>query len=208
MYNALMGSVPVQRAKAEPLELHAHAMDNLRFIRETMERAASFTAVPGRGGILMGATALIAALVAARQPSLDAWLATWLVEAVIAVGIGAVTAASKARAAKSSLLSGPGRKFALGLAPSIFVAALLTAVLYRAGLYTVIPGMWLLLYGTGILSGGAFSVPIVPVMGSCFVTLGAVAIFFPLVWAHWFLAAGFGGLHICFGALIASRYGG
>ena len=208
MYNALMGSLPVQRTKAAPLELHAHAMDNLRFIRETMERAASFTAVPGRGGILMGATALIAALVAARQPSLDAWLATWLVEAVIAVGIGAATAAGKARAAKSSLLSGPGRKFALGLAPAIFVAALLTAVLYRAGLYTVIPGMWLLLYGTGILSAGAFSVPIVPVMGSCFVALGAVAILCPLVWSHWFLAAGFGGLHIFFGAMIATRYGG
>src|SRR5436190_6812812 len=96
-----MGSVPVPRAKAEPLELHAHAMDNLRFIRETMERAGSFTAVPGRGGILMGATALIAALVAARQPSLTAWLAIWLVEAMIAVGIGAVTAANKARAAKT-----------------------------------------------------------------------------------------------------------
>jgi hypothetical protein len=203
-----MGSVPAHPETREPLALHAHAMANLRFIRDTMERAGSFTAVPGMGGILMGTSALIAAFLAARQPSLDAWLAIWISEAIVAVSIGAAAAAHKARAVKAPLLTGPGRKFALGLAPSIFVAALVTIVLYRAGLYGVIPGIWMLLYGTGILSGGAFSVPIVPVMGVCFVVLGAIALFCPLEWSHWFLAAGFGGLHIIFGALIAARYGG
>ncbi len=183
-------------------------MDNLRFIRETMERAGSFTAVPGMGGVLMGVSALAAGFVAARQASLDRWLAVWVGEALVAVAIGAVTAAHKAKLVKAPILTGPGRKFALGLAPSIFVAALLTAVLYRAGLYAIIPGIWLLLYGTGVLSAGAFSVPIVPVMGICFVALGAVALFCPLQWSHWFLTAGFGGLHVLFGALIAARYGG
>jgi len=203
-----MGSVPARSKLPEPVGLHTHAMDNLRFIRETMERAGSFTAVPGVGGMLMGLSAVGAALLAARQPSLDGWLAVWVGEAILAVLIGAATAARKARAGKAALLSGPGRKFALGLAPSIFVAALLTAVLYRAGLYAVIPGVWLLLYGTGILSGGVFSVPVVPVMGVCFVALGAIALFCPLAWAHWILAAGFGGLHLIFGAVIAARYGG
>jgi hypothetical protein len=203
-----MGSIPARAKSREPVALHDHAMDNLRFIRETMERAGSFTAVPGVGGMLMGLSALGAAFLAARQPSLDGWLAVWVGEALVAVLIGAVTATRKARAVKATLLSGPGRKFALGLVPSIFVAALLTLVLYRAGLYTIIPGIWLLLYGTGILSGGAFSVPVVPVMGMCFVALGAVALFCPLVWSHWLLATGFGGLHLVFGALIAARYGG
>jgi hypothetical protein len=205
---APVGSVPARTKTPEPVALHAHAMDNLRFIRETMERAGSFTAVPGRGGMLMGLSALGAAVFAARQPSLDGWLAVWMGEALVAVLIGVATAARKARAVKAPLLSGPGRKFALGLAPPILVAALLTVVLYRAGLYAVIPGTWLMLYGTGILSGGVFSVRVVPVMGVCFVTLGAAALFCPLVWSHWFLAAGFGGLHLIFGAIIAARYGG
>ncbi len=127
-------------------------MDNLRFIRETMERAGSFTAVPGTGGILMGLSALAAAVIAAQQASLDRWLAAWVGEALIAVAIGAIAAAHKAKLVKTPLLTGPGRKFALGLLPSILVAALLTLVLYRAGLYALIPGIWLLLYGTGILS--------------------------------------------------------
>jgi hypothetical protein len=203
-----MGSLPAHTKSGEPVALHAHAMDNLRFIRETMERAGSFTAVPGVGGILMGVSALAAALVATRQRTLDAWLVVWVGEAIVAVLIGAAAAAHKARLAKTPLLTGPGRKFALGLVPSILVAALLTLVLYRAGLYAVIPGIWLLLYGTGILSAGAFSVPVVPVMGVCFVALGAVALFCPLEWSHWFLAAGFGGLHVVFGTLIAARYGG
>jgi len=203
-----MGSVPVRAKSREPVAIQQHAMDNLRFIRETMERAGSFTAIPGMGGVLMGVSALGAALMAARQASLDGWLAVWVGEALVAVAIGAVTAAHKAKLVKAPILTGPGRKFALGLAPSIFVAALLTLVLYRTGLYAIIPGIWLLLYGTGILSAGAFSVPIVPVMGVCFVALGAVALFCPLEWSHWFLAAGFGGLHLVFGALIATRYGG
>jgi hypothetical protein len=203
-----MGSFSAPAKSREPVALHAHAMDNLRFIRETMERAGSFTAVPGLGGMLMGLSALGAAVLADRQSGIDGWLAIWVSEAIVAVLIGVAAAAYKARAVKAQLLSGPGRKFALGLAPSIFVAALLTLVLYRAGLYAVIPGIWLLLYGTGILSAGAFSVPVVPVMGVCFVALGAIAVFCPLEWSHWFLAAGFGGLHLVFGALIAVRYGG
>jgi hypothetical protein len=203
-----MGSIPARTKSHEPVALHAHAMDNLRFIRETMERAGSFTAVPGVGGMLMGISALGAAVLAASQTRLENWLAVWVAEAIFAVLIGAASAARKARVVKASLLSGPGRKFALGLAPSIFVAALLTGVLYRAGLYAVIPGIWLLLYGTGILSAGAFSVPVVPVMGVCFVALGAIAVFCPLEWSHWLLAAGFGGLHLIFGARIAARYGG
>jgi hypothetical protein len=183
-------------------------MDNLRFIRETMERAGSFTAIPGRGGIMMGLSALGAAIAAAWQPDLNRWLTIWLAEAALAVVIGAVTATQKARAVHAPLLSGPGRKFAAGLLPPIFVAALLTFVLYQAGLYAAIPGTWLLLYGTGILSGGVFSVHIVPVMGVCFLVLGTVALFCPLGWSQWLLAAGFGGLHIVFGALIAARYGG
>ena len=202
-----MGSIPARTKSHEPVALHAHAMDNLRFIRETMERAGSFTAVPGVGGMLMGISALGAAVLAARQTPLERWLAVWVAEAIFAVLIGVAAAARKARTVKA-LLSGPGRKFALGLAPSIFVAALLTGVLYRAGLYAVIPGIWLLLYGTGILSAGAFSVPVVPVMGVCFVAFGAIAVFCPREWSHWFLAAGFGGLHLIFGARIAARYGG
>lgn len=203
-----MGSIPARAKSREPVALHAHAMDNLRFIRETMERAGSFTAVPGMGGMLMGLSALAAAVLAAREPTPDGWLAVWVGEALVAVLIGAVTAARKGRAVKVSLLSGPGRKFALGLLPSIFVAALLTMVLYRAALYAIIPGIWMLLYGTGILSAGAFSVRVVPVMGMCFIALGAVALFCPLEWSRWFLAAGFGGLHLVFGGLIATRYGG
>jgi hypothetical protein len=188
--------------------LHAHAMDNLRFIRETMERAGSFTAVPGLGGIAMGLTAMGAAVVAARQSSSHVWLAIWLGEAVLACAIGGIAAARKSRRVKMPLLSGPGRKFVMGLCPPIGVGAVLTAVLYRAGLIGAIPGAWLLLYGTGVLNGGASSVKIIPVMGLCFMTLGTAALFVPGLGGNWLLAAGFGGLHILFGIIISVRYGG
>lgn len=190
------------------LELHARAMDNLRFIRETMERAGSFTAVSGWGAVVVGMTAVGAAWVASRQHTPEAWLAVWWAEALFSLGIGGWTTARKARAAKMPLLSGPGRKFALSLAPPLVAGALLSAFLFDVGLVAALPGVWLLLFGTGVVTAGAFSVRIVPVMGMCFMALGTAALFTPAAWGNAVMALGFGGLHIVFGAIIAWRYGG
>jgi hypothetical protein len=204
-----MASVrPIRPAPAEAVSLQSHAMDNLQFIRETMERAGSFTAVPGWGGFAMGLSALAASVIAARQTTSNAWLMTWLLEGVFAIALGAWAMKRKADRAQVPLLSAPARKFALSFAPPLLVGALLTLVLYRAGLSAAIPGTWLLLYGTGVVTGGAFSVRVVPVMGLCFMLIGAVALFSPVSWSTAFLGAGFGGLHLIFGIVIARRYGG
>ena len=162
----------IRAPRAEPVSLQTHAMDNLRFIRETMERAGSFTAVPGWGGVAMGLSALVAAGIASQQPTLLRWLVTWLLEAPFAMTLAVLAIKRKANAAKGPLLSAPARRFVLSFAPPLLVGGLLTAVLYRAGLPAAIPGTWLLLYGTGVVTGGAFSVRVVPVMGLCFMFIG------------------------------------
>jgi hypothetical protein len=193
---------------AHPLALDDRARDNLRFIRETMERAGSFTAVSGWGGVAMGITAIGAAVIASRQTSHLEWLLTWICEATIAIAIAGWTTVSKARDAGTSLFSGPGRRFVYSFAPPLFAGGLLTLLLVRLGFTGVISGVWLLLYGTGVVTGGAFSIRIVPLMGLCFMVLGTVALFCPWNWGNLFLAAGFGGLHVLFGAVIARKYGG
>jgi hypothetical protein len=184
------------------------ALDNLQFIRETMEGATRFTAVSGLGEVTVGATALLAAWVAAQQTSPASWLLIWLVEAAVAVLITAGAVIWKARRAKISLVSQPGRRFALSLLPPLCAGAVLTPVLLRAGLFEALPGVWLLLYGTGVVTGGAFSVRTVPVMGLGFMALGAAALLAPAAWGDAMMAAGFGGLHILFGGVIAWRHGG
>jgi hypothetical protein len=191
-----------------PPALHDRAMDNLRYIRETMERASSFTAVPGWGQVAIGVTALAASYLAARQPTALGWLEIWVAEAIISILIAGWLMDRKARSLGVPLLSGPGRKVAFSLSPPLVVGALLTVVLFRAGSTEAIPGMWLLLYGTGVVTGGMFSVSIVPVMGVCFMVLGAGTLFAPASWGNWLMAAGFGGLHIVFGTIIARKYGG
>lgn len=192
----------------EPPALHERAMDNLQYIRETMERATAFTDISGWGQVGVGITALAAAFIAAQQHSFRAWLSVWLGEAVVAALISGWAIDRKSRAAKRPLLAGPGRKVAFSLTPPLIAGAVLTVVLYRAGLTTAIPGVWLLLYGTGVITGGMFSVKIVPLMGLCFMALGATALMVPDNMTDWFMAAGFGGLHILFGVIIARRYGG
>ncbi|HEY3103503.1 MAG TPA: hypothetical protein VGJ69_07920 [Pyrinomonadaceae bacterium] len=192
----------------QPPALHDRAMDNVRFIRETMERASTFTAVPGWGQVAIGVTAFVASYLAAHEASERRWLFTWLAEAIIALLIAGWTLDRKARATSTPLLSGPARKVAFSLSPPFIVGALLTAVLFRLRVTSLIPGVWLLLYGTGVVTGGMFSVSVVPLMGICFMALGALALFVSPPWANWLLAAGFGGLHIIFGIIIARKYGG
>jgi hypothetical protein len=191
-----------------PRPLHDRALDNLQFIRSTMERAGAFTAVPGWGMVAVGVTALAATWVASRQVLAARWLGVWLAEAALGVVIGGIAMVRKARVANDPLLSGPGRRFGLAFLPPIVVGALLTIALHAAGLFAAMPGTWLLLYGTAVATAGAYSVRVVPLMGVCFMVLGALALFTPGHWWPAFMAAGFGGLNIGFGLIIARRYGG
>lgn len=188
--------------------LHDRAMDNLRYIRETMERATPFTGISGRGEMAIGVTALAASLIAAQQPTFNSWLAIWLAEGLISLLIAGWSMDRKARASQVPLFSGSGRKAVFSLAPPVIAGGLLTIVLVGAGLTSAIPGVWLLLYGTGVITGGMFSVRAVPAMGLCFMVLGAIALFSPPTFANWFMAIGFGGLHLLFGAIIVRKYGG
>ena len=167
-----MASSPLHSPKRAPIPIDARAADHLRYIRETMERAAEFTAVPGWGGVAMGFTAIGAAIAASRQHSPSAWLSVWLAEAFVAVAIAGATAATKAHRANAALFSGPGRKFLLSFTPPIIVGGLLTFALFHFGAASTLPAVWLLLYGTAIVTGGAFSVRVVPVMGICLMTTG------------------------------------
>jgi hypothetical protein len=191
-----------------PPDSRAEALENLRMIRKTMGRATSFTAVPGWGTVVLGLTALAAAFIASRQYTDADWLIVWLVEAVIAVTIGVTAMVLKARKMGAPLLRGSGARFAFSFTPPLFAGAALTVVLFKAGLAVALPGTWLLLYGTGVITGGAFSARAVPVMGLGFMVLGLAAFASPPMWGDAYMAAGFGGLNILFGAIIARRYGG
>ncbi|MEM8601061.1 MAG: hypothetical protein AAGF99_14170 [Bacteroidota bacterium] len=229
---------PLRRGATPGPPPHEAASAQLRFIRATMERSARFTAVPGWGGVAMGVTALVAAWLAAQQPTVAGWLRVWAAEAVVGVLLGVAFLVHKVRGEGLDLLAGQARKFMLGLAPAVGVGVLLTLALYAfdtgglfasdnygSGMYYdadglgldgvdalatrhLLPGVWLLCYGLGVASAGMFSVRLVPLMGACFLALGALALLSPAAWGDAYLATGFGGLHIVFGLLVARKYGG
>jgi hypothetical protein len=192
-----------------PEPLHAHALDHLSYIRDAMARAGEFTAVPGWGGVAMGASAIVAAVLSGPPDESLRWVGVWFADAAVAAAIALVAMTVKARRSGTSLWSGaPARRFALAFAPPLVAGMVLTPVFTTMGLMARLPGCWLLLYGTAVATGGAFSVRAVPVMGLCFMALGIAAFASPAVWGHWLMAGGFGGLHVGFGLLIARRYGG
>jgi len=193
---------------SEPISLSHRAMEDLGFIRRTMENGNAFTAVPGWGGIGMGVTALVAAAVAAGRATPEGWLGVWAVEAVVAAAIGAWAIERKARLVGLPVLTGAGRKVLLGFAPPALAGVALTLALWQAGATALIPGAWLLLYGAAVAAAGIFSVRVVPIMGACFMALGAIALLSPPAAADALMAVGFGGLHILFGGIISRSHGG
>ncbi len=199
---------PARSRRLHSASLHVHAIEDLRFIRQTMENAASFTAVPGWGGVAMGLTAVAAATLGPPPSNPRAWVITWMLAALSAFILGALAIFWKSRRKGTPVFTLPGRKFMLSLLPPLLAGGILSLALFDAGFTRLLPGVWLLLYGVGVISAGAFSVPVVPVMGLCFMAAGVVAVFFPPAWDNAVMAAGFGGLHILFGFIIARRYGG
>jgi hypothetical protein len=188
-----------------PQRLDDQAADNLRFIRTTMERAGSFTAVPGWGGALMGVSALVTAALAANAGGMR-WVTYWLADAGVAVAIGLTAMIIKGR--RASPPAAVAARFALAFLPAIAAGGIITLLLIADGLIDRLPAVWLLLYGAAVMSGGAWSVRIIPVMGGCLIALGAAAALAPAAWGNGFMAAGFGALQVMFGVIIARRYGG
>jgi len=194
---------------ARPEPIHAHAAENLRFIRDAMARASEFTAVPGGGGVLMGASALVTAPIAGPPDDTARWVMIWFADAAVAAAIALAAISIKSKRSGTPLwTAAPALRFALAFVPPLVAGMILTPVFATMGLMARLPGCWLLLYGTAVATGGAFSVRVVPVMGLCFMVLGAVAFAAPAAWGHWLMAIGFGGLHIVFGIVIARSYGG
>jgi hypothetical protein len=192
-----------------PEPIHAHAIDNIRFIRDAMSRATAFTAVPGWGGVLMGLTAIVTAVISGPPDDSLRWVLIWFADAAVAVAIALAGMARKARRSGIPLTSDkPAYRFALAYVPPLVAGMILTPVFATTGLMARLPGCWLLLYGTAAATGGAHTVRVVPLMGICFMALGAAAFAAPASWGHWLMAAGFGGLHIGFGLMIARKYGG
>lgn len=196
------------QASPDPTPLHNRALEDLTFIRDTIARAGTVTSVPGWGGVAMGVTAVIASWIAAQQASGAEWIAVWLAEAVLALGIGGVTMIRKAEASKTPLMTRAGKLFVRAFVPPILAGAVLSAVLYRLDLVRLLPGVWLLLYGTAVTTAGAHSVRVVPLLGVSFMSLGAAAFVLPASWGNPLMALGFGGLQIGFGLLIARKFGG
>jgi hypothetical protein len=192
----------------DPVNLSDRAIDNLKFIRETMERSTHFTAVPGYGGMLMGVTAIAAAYIASQQIYLRDWLIVWLTEAGLAFAIGMLAMWQKSKLTGASLVSMPARKFAFGFAPSLICGVAVTLGLWKYQHYEVMAPAWMLLYGAAVVTGGAFSVKIVPVMGWTFIAAGCIAFALPAAYGNYLMGASFGLTHIVYGAIIARRYGG
>ncbi len=188
--------------------MHDHALDQLRYVRQTIERASSFTGVPGWGGFAMGWIGVGTGLIASRHRVSLQWMETWLVGAVLGLLTSLYAIYRKARANGTTLRSKPARLFGLSFVPALGMGLALSVALARANQYQLLPGAWLLAYGTGVIAAGAFSVRVVPIMGAVFLALGTLALFTPAAYANWFMMAGFGLTQIVFGLIIARKHGG
>lgn len=198
---------PQPQNRNEPISLHDHAQENLRFIRAAMESTTSFTGVSGLGYGFAGLTAIPAAWLAQSQSETNGWLTIWMIELILGASIAFGFTIRKASGQGDSMLSASGRKLLLAFLPAMFAGGLITLSFFLSGFVQLLPGVWLSLYGAAVMTAGAWSVRAIPIMGALFIFTGAVAMLAP-VSGDVMLALGFGGIHIVFGIVIWRKYGG
>jgi len=184
------------------------AAAHLRFIRNTIEAAQTFTTVPGKGCIAMGIAAISASILEGIPSLAPHWLPIWLTAAVLSCAVALFFMEKKARVQGLSLRRAVATRFFLTLAPAFMAGGILTVALTDTVGREVIAGIWLMLYGVGIAACGLFSIPIVLIAGFAFMGFGTVALAAPTAWAPWLLGAGFGGVHLVLGSLIIRDHGG
>ena len=198
------GPAPPIRSSA-PVAIDSHALGTLNYIRSSIEAAGAF-AVPGTAGVAMGAVGLAATGLACVPALSGHWIGIWLSASILASGLGVVLIARHRAGHGLTLYRGPARRFVLCLCPALLAGGVLTAVLWQSGESRLLPGMWLLLYGSVVLSATLLTAPammrLIGIMGALFVLWGAVAFELPLRWHNFVLGAGFGVLHLAFGLLI------
>jgi hypothetical protein len=184
--------------RGNTVHIDSHAAATLRYIRASMEAAASL-AVPGSTGIASGLIGLLAAMLSSIPALKEHWFAIWLVAAVLAAGLGAALMAQQSSWRALTLVGTPLRKFALGLLPSLAAGAALTAYHWSHANWQAIPGTWLILYGCGLVSASVVTSRSMGVLGGTFFLLGIAALLLPDEWQIVVLGLGFGGLHLAFG---------
>jgi hypothetical protein len=204
-----MSANPNRRAPStKPTPIDAGAVENLRYIRDTIEAAGTFTTVPGKGCVAMGITALAAAALESVPDLASSWLQVWVGAAIMACAVALFFMEEKAKAQGLSLRRAVARRFFMTLVPAFVAGGVLTAALVDDVGRNSITGLWLLLYGSGLAACGVFAIRAVLAAGLAFMALGTVALGLPAEWAPVILALGFGGLHIALGVVILRDHGG
>jgi hypothetical protein len=184
------------------------AADQLRYIRNTIDAARTFTTIPGKGCIAMGAAAMVAATLEALPAFSAHWLPIWLTAAVVSAAIALFYMEEKAQSQGLSLRRTVATRFFLTLAPAFVAGGILTVALLDIVGRDVIGGIWLLLYGVGIAACGVYSIPVVLIAGFAFIGFGTIALASPAAWSPYLLGAGFGGVHLALGVLVVRNHGG
>jgi hypothetical protein len=203
-----MNPSPNRPRRVDPTPIDSGALENLRYIRSTIEAADTFTTVPGYGCIAMGVTALVAVGVESIPQLTPYWLGIWVAAAIVACATALWFMEQKARAQGLSLRRAVARRFFMTLAPAFVAGAILTAALAGSIDRELMTGMWLLLYGTGLAACGLFAIRAVSTAGLAFMALGTATLWLPPGSAHIVLALGFGGIHLALGANIVRHHGG
>ena len=189
---------------ANAVRIDSHAVATLRYIRASMDAAAS-VAVPGSAGIAMGSIGVLATILSSTPGLRDYWIGVWLMAAALGGGVGFALMTRPASLRGLSLYGTPLRKFALGLFPALLGGAVMTAVHWVNGNAHAIPGTWLLFYGCALISASVSATRMIALMGASFVAVGLVALLAPDRLQMLLLGAGFGGLHVLFGVLIGRK---
>jgi predicted lysophospholipase L1 biosynthesis ABC-type transport system permease subunit len=201
------------------------AQENLRMIRELMERSTKYSTFSGLSGVLVGLIAIAGCAVQAfvlprywPEHPVRGFLINWILVVALALLVDFVLTKRRAPLVGKHIRSRLGKQMILAAAPGLGIGVLTTIVLIPWLMDFVYPA-WMLCYGAAVCAVGIFSQREVRRLGWSFLVTGAVTLLllrftdlWPYIWERSYLGLGmtalsFGGFHIIYG-LVMWRRGG
>jgi hypothetical protein len=198
-------------------------LDDLKDIKDIMNRSSRFLSLSGLSGVFAGVFALGGAYLAYgtvyksqdylgyRQADMSTETLTTLLlialaTVALAVGVGILLTTREARKSNQKLWDAQTKRLMINLLIPLVTGGILCLMLLLTGYIGFVAPLTLIFYGLALVNASKYTLTEVRSLGLLEIGLGLLAVHF-IGYGLIFWAAGFGVLHIIYGIVMHIRYG-
>ncbi len=208
-------------------DIKKESLDQLSQIHNMMEQSSRFISLSGLSGVIAGLTALAGSFFAfinikqaatidnpsmvclnmhtINQDVILNLMAAGAVMLVVAISFGILLTFKKAKKKNQNIWSSTSKRLLINLFIPLATGGIFTLILIKHQLFGLVAPVTLLFYGLALLNASKYTLHDIRYLGIFEIVLGLISSYF-IGYGLLFWAAGFGVLHIVYGAVMYFKY--